>query len=39
MTSASYSEWRDRGPELLVAAALCFALAFLLSLGSWARVP
>jgi Ca-activated chloride channel family protein len=39
VTSASYSEWRDRGPELLVAAALCFALAFLLSLGGWARVP
>jgi Ca-activated chloride channel homolog len=39
VTSAAYSEWRDRGPELLVAATLCLALAFALSLGPWARVP
>jgi Ca-activated chloride channel homolog len=37
--SAAYSEWRDRGPDLLAAAALCFGLAFALALGPWARVP
>ena len=39
VTSASYSEWRDRGPELLVVAALCLAVAFTLSLAGWARIP
>ena len=39
VTSASYSEWRDHGPSLLLVASLCFALAFALSLGGWARVP
>ena len=39
VTSASYSEWRDRGPELLLVASLCFALAFALALGPWARIP
>jgi len=37
--SAAYSEWRDRGPELLAVAAICFAVAFALSLSLWARVP
>jgi Ca-activated chloride channel family protein len=35
----AYSEWRDRGPDLLALAALCLGLAFALSLGPWARVP
>ncbi|MEO6461539.1 MAG: VWA domain-containing protein [Candidatus Eisenbacteria bacterium] len=39
VTSASYSEWRDHGPALLLVASLCLALAFALSLGPWARVP
>jgi Ca-activated chloride channel family protein len=39
VTSTAYSEWRDRGPEFLVVAALCFAVAFALSLSVWARTP
>lgn len=39
VTSAAYSEWRDRGPELLVVAALCLAVACALALSVWARVP
>ena len=39
VTSTAYSEWRDRGPEWLAAAAVCFVAAFALSLGPWARLP
>jgi Ca-activated chloride channel family protein len=39
VTSAAYSEWRDRGPEMLLVATLLFAVAFALSLSVWARVP
>lgn len=39
LTSAAYSEWRDRGPELLFGAVLLLAVGFALSLTVWARVP
>jgi Ca-activated chloride channel family protein len=39
LRSTAYSEWRDRGPELLSAATVLLALAFALSLSAWARVP
>jgi Ca-activated chloride channel family protein len=39
LRSAAYSEWRDRGPELLTVAMLLLAVAFALSLSVWARVP
>jgi Ca-activated chloride channel family protein len=37
--SAAYSEWRERGPELLTVATILLAVAFALSLSIWARVP
>jgi Ca-activated chloride channel family protein len=39
LTSAAYSEWRDRGPELAFAAVLLLAVGFVLSLSAWARIP
>lgn len=39
LTSAAYSEWRERGPELLFGAVLLLAVGFTLSLTVWARVP
>ena len=39
LTSAAYSEWRERGPELAMLAAVILAIGFGLSLGLWARVP
>lgn len=39
LTSAAYSEWRERGPELLFGAVLLLAVGFALSLTVWARVP
>lgn len=39
LTSAAYSEWRDRGPELAFAAVLLLAIGFVLSLSAWARIP
>jgi Ca-activated chloride channel family protein len=39
LTSAAYSEWRERGPELAFASAALLAIGFGLSLGLWARVP
>jgi len=39
LTSAAYSEWRDRGPDLLMAAMLLLAIGYALSLTAWARVP
>jgi Ca-activated chloride channel family protein len=39
LTSAAYSEWRDRGPDLLLAAVLLLAVGYALSLTVWARVP
>ncbi len=39
LTSAAYSEWRDRGPDLLLAAVLLLAIGYALSLTVWARVP
>ena len=39
LTSAAYSEWRDRGPELIFLALLLLAVGFALSLTVWARIP
>jgi len=39
LTSAAYSEWRDRGPELAFAALLLLAVGCVLSLSAWARIP
>jgi Ca-activated chloride channel family protein len=39
LTSAAYSDWRDRGPDLVLIAALLLAIGFALSLTVWARVP
>ncbi|MEP7029246.1 MAG: VWA domain-containing protein [Candidatus Eisenbacteria bacterium] len=39
LTSAAYSDWRDRGPDLAGLAALLLAVGFALSLTTWARVP
>ena len=39
LTSAAYSEWRDRGPELVFAAMLLLVVGFALSLTAWARIP
>ena len=39
LTSAAYSEWRDRGPELIFLAVLLLAIGFALSLTVWARIP
>jgi len=39
LTSAAYSEWRDRGPEFVFAAVALLALGFALSLSVWARIP
>jgi len=39
LTSAAYSEWRDRGPELIFLAVLLLAIGFALSLSVWARIP
>ncbi len=39
LTSAAYSDWRDRGPDLVGLAALLLAVGFALSLTVWARVP
>jgi Ca-activated chloride channel family protein len=39
LTSAAYSDWRDRGPDLALIAALLLAVGFALSLTVWARVP
>jgi Ca-activated chloride channel family protein len=39
LTSAAYSEWRDRGPELAFGALLLLAVGFGLGLTVWARVP
>jgi Ca-activated chloride channel family protein len=39
LTSAAYSEWKDRGPELAFAAVGLLAVGFALSLTLWARVP
>ncbi len=39
LTSAAYSEWRDRGPELLFLASLLLAVGYGLSLTIWQRVP
>jgi Ca-activated chloride channel family protein len=39
VTSAAYSEWRDRGPDLVAIALLLFAVGFALSLTLWARIP
>jgi len=37
--SSAFSEWRDRGPSLLVLAVAALGLAFALSLSAWARFP
>ena len=39
LTSAAYSDWRDRGPEFAFAGLALLALGFALSLGVWARIP
>jgi Ca-activated chloride channel family protein len=39
LTSAAYSEWRDRGPDLALAALALLAIASALSLTVWQRVP
>lgn len=39
LTSAAYSEWRDRGPELVFVALLLLVVGFVLSLTAWARIP
>jgi hypothetical protein len=39
LTSAAFSEWRDRGPEFVFAAVMLLAIGFALSLGVWARIP
>jgi len=39
LTSAAYSDWRDRGPDLALIAVLLLAVGFALSLTIWARVP
>jgi Ca-activated chloride channel family protein len=39
LTSAAYSDWRDRGPDLALIAVLLLAVGFALSLTLWARVP
>jgi Ca-activated chloride channel family protein len=39
LTSAAYSEWRDRGPDLIFLAVLLLAVGFALSLTVWARIP
>lgn len=39
LTSTAYSDWRDRGPDLVLIAALLLAIGFALSLTVWARVP
>lgn len=39
LTSAAYSEWRDRGPELVFLAALLLSIGYALSLTIWQRVP
>jgi Ca-activated chloride channel family protein len=39
LSSVAYSEWRDRGPELLLGAMLLLAIGYALSQTVWARVP